>query len=180
MASMVKKKNTFKPVALLLEWSLPGPFRGSEREMFSWFVLTHFSLDREVRSQSHRSSSKSQRRNPSAGHTMNSLTVFHKWGILASYFFFDGGVISFAQYFLVFQCKLPQYVLLSPFCAVSRLPHMVPQRPGYKFTSFRVKNCGAQRTSTLQTSDGYVANVQFGVLLTCTGMKCLKHTAILD
>lgn len=77
MASMVKKKtkqNTFKPVALLLEWSLPGPFRGSEREMFSWFVLTHFSLDREVRSQSHRSSSKSQRLNPSEDHTMNSFT----------------------------------------------------------------------------------------------------------
>lgn len=58
-------KSAFKPVAVLLEWSLPGPLRGSEIEMFSWLVLTHFSLDREDRSHSHRPSSKSQRLNPS-------------------------------------------------------------------------------------------------------------------
>lgn len=69
-----KHTDHFKPVALLLEWSLPGPFRGSVMEMFSWFVLTHFSLDREDRSHSHRSSSKSQRLNPSGDHTMNSFT----------------------------------------------------------------------------------------------------------
>lgn len=69
-----KQRDVFIPVALLLEWSLPGPFRGSAMEMFSWFVLTHFSLDREDRSQSHRPSSKSQSWNPSGNHTINWFT----------------------------------------------------------------------------------------------------------
>lgn len=47
------------PDALFLEWSLPGPFKGSMVEIFVWFVLTHFSLEIDLRSQSPRSSSKS-------------------------------------------------------------------------------------------------------------------------
>ena len=52
------------PVTLLLEWSLPGPFRGSVMERLCWFVLTHFRLESEVRFHSHIPSSKSQTLNP--------------------------------------------------------------------------------------------------------------------
>lgn len=50
------------PDAVLVEWSLPGPFKGSDLEMFSWLVFFHFSLESDLRSQSHWSLSKSQRR----------------------------------------------------------------------------------------------------------------------
>lgn len=54
----LKHQDCFTPVTLLLEWSLPGPFSGSEREMFSWLVLIHFSLEMEDRFHSQRPSSK--------------------------------------------------------------------------------------------------------------------------
>lgn len=48
------------PDAELLEWSLPGPFRGSVLVICVWFVLTHFNDESDLRSQMHRPSSKSQ------------------------------------------------------------------------------------------------------------------------
>lgn len=48
------------PEAEFLEWSLPGPLRGSDIEIFIWLVLIHFNDEIDLMSHLHRSFSKLQ------------------------------------------------------------------------------------------------------------------------